>query len=172
MDLEIVVEDERATRRLGGWLAGRLRSGDLLLLEGDLGAGKTALTRALLRGLGLPPDEPVTSPTFALVNDYDTQPPVLHADLYRLTDPDEIADLLLLDALASGAIVIVEWGLRFMDALLPPLLIITIEYDCETDASPEERRMRFHAEAPRGVALLQDLGQAWKSASDEASDEP
>nr|WP_295889843.1 tRNA (adenosine(37)-N6)-threonylcarbamoyltransferase complex ATPase subunit type 1 TsaE [uncultured Devosia sp.] len=103
--------DDAATAELGASLARELTPGDIVLLEGDLGAGKTALARAIIRSLAADPDLDVPSPTFALVQPYDTPAgPVLHADLYRLGDPREVDELGLMDN--PDAIVLVEWAAR------------------------------------------------------------
>lgn len=109
-----------ATEALGQDLAARLRPGDVIALFGDLGAGKTTLTRGLLRGLGH--DGDVASPTFPIVLPYDElSPPVWHVDLYRIEDASELAELALEEALADGALV-VEWPERMGDALWPHAL--------------------------------------------------
>jgi len=109
---EILVNDEAATRAVGKSLATRLTPGDLVLLTGDLGSGKTVFVKGLAEGLGLTADD-VASPTFALVHEYgDAEPPVLaHADFYRLLEAAEaeIRDLGLDDLLAAGTIVAIEW---------------------------------------------------------------
>ena len=103
--------DDAATAELGASLARELVVGDIVLLEGDLGAGKTALARSIIRSLAGDPMLDVPSPTFALVQPYDTPAgPVLHADLYRLGDPREVDELGLLDN--PAAIVLVEWAER------------------------------------------------------------
>ena len=104
--------DDAETARFGMKLAGTLAPGDMVLLEGDLGAGKTALARAIIRALCADPDLDVPSPTFALVQPYETQSgtPVLHADLYRIANAHEIDELGLLDT--PDAIVLVEWPER------------------------------------------------------------
>ncbi len=109
----------RATIRLAGRLSARLLPGSLVLLSGDLGAGKTFFARAALRALGVPAHVAIASPTFALVQEYETSlATVLHVDLYRLRDappggaglPDEIARLGLRERRGEGAILLVEWG--------------------------------------------------------------
>lgn len=108
--LDVPLPSRRATIRLAQALAPALRGGDLVLLEGDLGAGKTFFTRALCRALGVPRDVRVTSPTFALVQELEGRLRIAHADLYRLGDTDELGPLGLRDARGEGALLVVEWG--------------------------------------------------------------
>lgn len=103
--------DEAATRLFGTDLAAALLPGDVVALEGDLGAGKTTLARALIRALAADPALEVPSPTYTLVQRYETRPPVHHFDLYRLSAPDELDELGLAEAVAEG-IVLVEWPER------------------------------------------------------------
>jgi len=108
-----VTGSEAETSVVGERLAGSLRSGDVLLLFGDLGAGKTAFVRGLARGLGAAPDD-VSSPTFTLIQEYRGRLTLYHVDLYRL-QPIEVGDLGL-DELASGeAVVAVEWAERWSE---------------------------------------------------------
>jgi len=103
--------DDAATAAFGARLAAALRPGDLILLDGDLGAGKTALARAVIRTLVRDPRLDVPSPSFALVQPYDGPAgPILHADLYRLSLEAEIDELGLFDR--PDAIVLVEWPER------------------------------------------------------------
>lgn len=100
---------EAATNVCAAEIAGRLKTGDIILLGGDLGAGKTSFARALIRTLTGKPDLNVPSPTFTLVQIYDTPiAPVWHFDLYRLKDPEEIYELGWDDALAGG-LLLIEW---------------------------------------------------------------
>ena len=106
--LERFLPDERATARLGADLALALRAGDVLALEGDLGAGKTTLARGLIRALAGDAELEVPSPTFTLVQAYEGRIPVHHFDLYRLTSAAELDELGFDDAIALGA-ALVEW---------------------------------------------------------------
>jgi len=107
----VFLEDDAATATLGARLAGELKPGDLLLLSGNLGAGKTALARAIIRTLTGIPNLDVPSPSFALVQPYEARgTPILHADLYRIRDPGEIEELGLFER--ADAIVLIEWAER------------------------------------------------------------
>lgn len=116
----ITLRTRRDTRRLGNVIARVLSPGDLVVLSGDLGAGKTFLVRAIARALGA--EGRVTSPTFTLVHEYATRRgPLVHVDLYRLLDAGdlaaEVARLGLRERRAEGAIVLVEWGESAVAAL-------------------------------------------------------
>ena len=103
--------DDDATLAFGQELANLLAPGDIVSLEGELGAGKSALARATIRALAGDPELEVPSPTFALVQPYDTpRGPVLHDDLYRLSDAAEADELGLLDN--ADGVVLVEWAER------------------------------------------------------------
>lgn len=116
--IELMLPTEAATAALGVRLAGLVRPGDCILLEGPIGAGKSHLARSLIRArLGTMEDVP--SPTFTLVQVYDAGPmEIWHADLYRLTHPDEVWELGL-DEAFDRAVVLVEWPDR-LGAHLPP----------------------------------------------------
>jgi tRNA threonylcarbamoyladenosine biosynthesis protein TsaE len=116
MPLQLALTTRRRTRHLGAALGALLEPGDVVWLEGPLGAGKTFFTRGLFRALGLPEAIPVTSPTFALVHEHEGRVPLRHLDLYRLAEPDELVELGIDEAL-SEAVVVIEWGARFRDAI-------------------------------------------------------
>lgn len=110
--MQTISRNERDTEKLAQELAAKLSPGDIVLLEGSLGAGKTVFARALIRALADDPALEVPSPTFTLVQTYDTpHGSVAHFDLYRLEDPEEVYELGWEDAQA-GSIVIVEWPQR------------------------------------------------------------
>ena len=123
--MERMLRDDEATSRFGAELAATLAPGDLVILEGDLGAGKTALARAVIRTLAGDPTLDVPSPTFALVQPYETaRGPVLHADLYRLGDPREVDELGLLDN--PDAIVLVEWAERSPEIVAVANVVVSL----------------------------------------------
>ena len=104
------------TRALGEKLAGRLRPGDVLLLEGDLGAGKSELTRGIAKGLGVA--ETVTSPSFTILNVYESgRCPLYHFDWYRLESSEELYELGMDEYLGGDGIAVVEWPGRCPDAV-------------------------------------------------------
>ena len=123
---ELPLPDLAATARLGAGIAGGLKPGDAVALWGDLGAGKTTLARAILRALGVTDDVP--SPTFTLVQNYETSPPIAHFDLYRLKSAREMEELGFADALADGA-VLVEWPERAPEALPPEALHVRLKQE-------------------------------------------
>jgi tRNA threonylcarbamoyladenosine biosynthesis protein TsaE len=129
-------------------LGSLLAPGDLVVLEGDLGAGKTFLVRAIARALGVPAATPVTSPTFALVHEHRTSPPLVHADLYRLGAADELVELGLTERIGRDAVVIVEWGDRFAEALGGHGLWIWLSLDSEG------RKARLEARGSRPEQIL------------------
>ena len=124
--LAVEVADLDGTRAVARAVAGVLRPGDLVILSGDLGAGKTAFTKGLAEALGV--TEIVTSPTFTLVRSYRTSSSteLIHADIYRLGQLAEVADLGLAQLLEEDAFAVVEWGERGLDALVPEYLTVTL----------------------------------------------
>lgn len=117
---------ETETEQMGTSLAPQLRAGDVLLLRGELGAGKTAFVRGLAKGLGIL--EAVSSPTFTLMHVYDGEVPLHHLDLYRLSDADEFYAAGLDDAVGRDAIAVIEWP-EMAEAALPEMrLVIALSY--------------------------------------------
>lgn len=125
------------TRAIAAALARVVATDDVLLLLGDMGAGKTAFAQGFGEGLGV--DEPVTSPTFNLVHTYDTGRLVLHhADLYRLDRTSEVSDLGLAELVEGDGVLLIEWGEPAAD-LLTDRLVVRLEYSKAQGASETER---------------------------------
>ncbi len=122
--MDYLSHSETETEKIGEALALRLQAGDVVAYLGDLGAGKTAFTRGLARGLGC--RGRVTSPTFTIVNEYEGNLPLFHFDMYRLGDEDELFDIGWEDYLARGGVCAVEWSERVSGALPPETITITI----------------------------------------------
>jgi tRNA threonylcarbamoyladenosine biosynthesis protein TsaE len=141
---ERVLATRRDTVRLGRDVARVLRPGDLVLLFGELGAGKTFLARSILRALGVPRETPVASPTFTIVQEYETtRGTLLHVDLYRLRDGDmqaELSRLGLRERRAEGALVVVEWA-DDHEALLGA---VALGVSLRLDATSLGRRARLY----------------------------
>lgn len=134
---------------------GRLmQAGDVLALTGPLGAGKTTFVQGVARGLGVPADRHVASPTFALVNEHPGRVPLVHADLYRVADARELEELGLTDAFDRAAVAI-EWLDRFPDAAPPERLEIAIDV-----AADDSRTLTFRPRGARAAALLSALSGA------------
>ena len=117
---EVATTSAAGTKAVAAAVAGQVRAGDLLVLAGDLGAGKTAFTQGLGAALGV--DVPITSPTFTLAQRYEGRLRVHHLDVYRLSGPEEAADLDIADLLEDDAVTLVEWGDTIRPALPPDLL--------------------------------------------------
>ena len=117
------------TRALARRLAPLLAAGDLVVLDGPLGSGQTTLARALCRALGVGPAVRVTSPTFALVHEFSGRVRIAHADLYRLENERELRELGLDAARDDGALLLVEWGAAFVDALGGDALVVALALD-------------------------------------------
>jgi tRNA threonylcarbamoyladenosine biosynthesis protein TsaE len=138
----IYLADEAATQALGRALAAALRPGDAVCLTGPLGAGKSTLARALIRALTTP-DEEVPSPTFTLVQFYETANfPLAHFDLYRLSDPDEAYEIGLDEAL-DGGVALIEWPQRLEGRLPATRLDIDIALDGDARRAVIVRRGDF-----------------------------
>jgi tRNA threonylcarbamoyl adenosine modification protein YjeE len=154
----------RATKRLARALARALAPGDAVILSGALGAGKTFLVRALCRALGLDEGVRVVSPTFTLIRELPTMPPIAHADLYRLARPEDAHELGLSELRERGMVLVVEWGEPHAEALGPDRLLLAIELG--------PRRARLIANGPRSEALrAQVIAGLERSASSAAARE-
>ena len=120
--MEFITNSPEETERVGAALGAALQPGSILAYEGDLGAGKTAFTRGLARGLGA--TEQVTSPTYTIVNEYlSGRVPLFHFDMYRLHSADDLWDIGWEDYLERGGICAVEWSENVREALEAPVIV-------------------------------------------------
>lgn len=141
-------------RRLGGLLV----AGDVLVLTGDLGAGKTQLTKGIAEGMGVEAD--VTSPTFTIEMVYEgTQMPLYHFDLYRLDDANQLEDTGIFDVLGADGVCAIEWGEQFADEIGDARVdVFVTRLDDEAAAGAEPpREVRLVAHDARGEELLAAL---------------
>jgi tRNA threonylcarbamoyladenosine biosynthesis protein TsaE len=143
-----VVETRSAaqTAELGVGLAGCLEPGDVIVLAGDLGAGKTTLTQGVARGLGV--DGPVVSPTFNLLVVHPGRLTLNHLDLYRLTREEELEDIDFHGTLESGGVSLIEWGDRFPRALPADRLEISLHVE-----GADRRSIRVEGHGARSARL-------------------
>lgn len=156
-----VSDSQESTIALGRVLGTILQPGDVLVLTGDLGAGKTQLTKGIAAGMGVTDD--VTSPTFTIEMVYEgTSMPLYHFDLYRLDDPDQLEDTGLFDVLGGDGPCIIEWGEQFSDEIGPARLdvyVSRLDDDVQAGVEPP-RQVRLVAHDERGRQLVSQLDRA------------
>lgn len=145
------------TRRLGRTLGELLRGGDVVGLEGPLGAGKTCLVQGLAEGLEVDSRVPVTSPTFVLVAEYPGRVWLRHADFYRVESYARLLDAGFDDLCDANGVLVVEWPERFPEALPRERLEIRID----PGPGPEERRIRIEARGERAEKIQEELEARW-----------
>lgn len=145
--VEFQTSTPSATRRLGERIGRRLRAGDVVLLSGDLGAGKTVLAQGIGKGLGVV--DPIKSSSFVIMNEYDGATlRLFHADLYRLEDPEQVAELAL-DELASRGVLVIEWPERAPAELPEEHLALHLAYE-----GARGRRIAVAAHGARYEAIV------------------
>jgi tRNA threonylcarbamoyladenosine biosynthesis protein TsaE len=142
------------TRELAAAVAGLTRAGDMLLLAGELGTGKTVFAQGFGRGLGV--EEQVTSPTFTLVRTYRGRLTLVHADVYRLDHLQEVVDLALPELLDEGGVALIEWGDVAAAALSPDFLEVCLEQG----AGDDDRLVTLRAVGGRWPTRLRPLAVA------------
>lgn len=142
------------TRRLAAAVAELARPGDVVLLAGDLGAGKTAFSQGFGAALGV--DDPITSPTFTLVNRYEGRLPLHHLDVYRLDRLEEVSDLGLEEFLDEDGVVLIEWG----DRITPVLPADYLEVRITLGDGDDDRALEFSPVGPRWAARHRALAAA------------
>lgn len=156
--LRLQTSSAQETQALAAALSELARPCDLLLLVGDLGAGKTAFTQGFGAGLGV--EDQVTSPTFSLVRQYEGRLDLNHLDVYRLEQVSEALDLGLSELLDDGAVTVIEWGDTILPALPPDYLEVRITFlDGETER-PDVRTLELVARGPQWAARQKALATA------------
>lgn len=146
--MEFFLPDLAATAKLGQQLGRIAQNNDVFLLHGALGAGKTTLTQAIAVGLEVPPEQYVSSPSFALLNEYKGRLPLFHLDCYRLSGEEDVEGAGLTDYIGSTGLTVIEWPDR-LGSLLPlerlDIILETVE-----------------GETTRRRCIIQPIGAAWR----------
>lgn len=130
--MEYISNSVEETKKIASEIATTLSAGDVLCMYGDLGAGKTAFVQGLAKGLGI--DEPITSPTFTIVNEYYGSLPLYHFDVYRIADPDEMYEVGYEEYVYGDGVSVIEWS-ELIEEILPErrykvtILKDTLEHD-------------------------------------------
>jgi tRNA threonylcarbamoyladenosine biosynthesis protein TsaE len=148
--LELISHKPSETHRFGTSIGKLAMPGDILLLVGKLGTGKTCLTQGIARGLGI--EEYIPSPSFVLIRQFYGRLPLYHIDLYRLDLPQEIADLGLDDYLYGKGICVIEWAEKGLSLMPPEYMLIKIDYLGDT-----ERSLKLEAYGKRYIEMLDKL---------------
>ena len=140
----------RETARIGSALGQYAEAGDVFLLSGELGAGKTCLTQGVAKGLGV--DGYVRSPTFVLVSVHQGRLPLYHIDIYRLDEVAEVVDLGLEEYLAGNGVSVIEWASKALEVFPQPYMLVTLTYEGEN-----ERLIQLEAMGERYESLLSQV---------------
>lgn len=145
-----ISNSELETTEFGEIIGKLAEPGQLILLSGDLGAGKTTLAQGIARGLTV--DDDITSPTYNLINEYEGDLPLYHMDLYRLEEDEELYDLGFEDYLDRGGVIVIEWPDLVYDLIPPDFLYIKI-----SKKDDNCREFSIEAEGIMGLKLLERL---------------
>ena len=151
-NIELISHSPQETQNLGRCIGEMSQPGDIFLLTGNLGAGKTCLTQGIAHGLGI--NEYTASPSFMLVREYQGRLPLYHMDLYRLDNIEEIADLGLDEYLYRQGVSVIEWAEKGLSVLPAEHMMITIDYISET-----ERRFSFQPNGSRYSEMIPEIRQ-------------
>jgi len=149
--LEITTHSAEETQQVGRVLGQLAQAGDLILLSGDLGAGKTTLTQGIAWGLGV--EEYAHSPTFILAHEYHGRVTLHHLDLYRIDDPREVEELGI-DEFLTDSVCVVEWAEKAIDLFPEEHLLVEL-----TELSEESRSLRLSPAGERYVGLMEEIAK-------------
>lgn len=145
----IILSSPKATQKAAFLLGSLLQEGDIIGLEGPLGVGKTHFVKGLAQGLQIPTDTPITSPSFAIIQEYQGRLPLFHADLYRIEHTEELVELGLWESEQPG-IWVVEWLSRFPESIPQNILQITLSFQ-------EKEKVRLLSATAFGDTLTKRL---------------
>jgi tRNA threonylcarbamoyladenosine biosynthesis protein TsaE len=126
--LSLISRSAEETFLIGKIIADNLCAGDILALTGELGAGKTCLTQGIARGLGVSESYQITSPTFTLVNEYESRLKLYHLDLYRLNDSTDMNDICIEEFLYSEGVCVIEWAEKITKAFPDKVIYVSLGY--------------------------------------------
>ncbi len=149
--LEYLSKDEQQTILLAQKISGCLNKGDILCLFGDLGSGKTTFVKGLAKGLKVK-DEPVSSPTFVLMNSYQGRLPIYHFDLYRLNDSAAILNIGIEEFFYGDGVAVIEWAERLKELMPKEFLSITLEH-----RSLQERLILIGSSGKRFESVIEKI---------------
>lgn len=152
VEIEIITHSTEETLLLGKEIGGRAYKGLVIALNGEMGAGKTKLTQGIAKGLDVPGDYRVTSPTFTIINEYPGRFPLHHIDLYRISDPEGLFELGYEEYFYGDAVVVIEWAERAR-ALLPSERVDTVI----SIVGNGERKFDFSFKGNGNIALVKAL---------------
>jgi tRNA threonylcarbamoyladenosine biosynthesis protein TsaE len=150
---EVVSNNPAATLAMGKKIGGKLAAGSIIAMSGELGCGKTLLTRGICDGLGVPPRQ-VSSPTFVLVNEYKGRLPVFHMDLYRLGDIDDGFEIGIMDYFnrTEAGVMVIEWAEKMISLL--PTDMLRVEFDILSD---KKRKIKFSSTSNKFDSVLKGI---------------
>ena len=149
---KIFTHSVKETKKLGEKIGACLQVGIVLALIGDLGSGKTSFVQGLARGLEVPDEYYITSPSYTIINEYPGRQPLFHVDLYRLEDPVDFEDIGLYDILGDNYVVAIEWADKIRQELLSDHVVIKLKI-----SGDQSREIYMSAHGVNAVALLKEI---------------
>jgi tRNA threonylcarbamoyladenosine biosynthesis protein TsaE len=157
-DFTVVTESDQETVELGSTLGVCLKQGDVVALTGELGSGKTWFTKGIARGLGIGPATIITSPSFALVNEYPGKTTLFHIDVYRLESLPELLGAGIDEYLYSGGVAVMEWADRWPEILPDEALKVELVILDE-----HSRRITLSGLHGRSASVIEALRKTWRT---------